>query len=133
MPPPSSHLANNDGPGVDADANGELHAIVALKPGVDSTHPVENAQTGVHGSHRVVFMGAGIAKVDEEAIAEILSDIALIALDNRSRRLLIDPHHLPQLFRVELSGEIRRSDEVAEHHRELPALRVRRGRLDGGG
>ena len=52
-------------------------------------------------------MRLGIAKVDQQAIAEILGDMALKALDDRGTGGLIGPHHLPQVFRVELAGEAR--------------------------
>jgi hypothetical protein len=39
----------------------------------------------VHGASGIVFMGGGVAKVDQQPIAEVLGDMALIVLDDRGR------------------------------------------------
>jgi hypothetical protein len=52
-------------------------------------------------------MRLGVAEVDQQAIAEVLGDMALIAGDDLGAGLLIGPHHLPPLLGVELAGERR--------------------------
>ena len=116
---------------MDADTHGELHAIVALKLSVDGGHTVDIAQTRVHGSHGIVFVGAGVAKVDEKAIAEILRNMPLIALNDLGCCLLICPYHLAQVFGVEFPREFRGADQIAEHDRELAAIGVWNRLFDG--
>ena len=70
-----------------------------------STHP----QPGPHGPLGVIFVRQGVAEVDEQAIAEILGDMPLKAGDHLGAGVLIGPHHLAQVFRVELAGEARSS------------------------
>ena len=72
-------------------------------------------------------MRLGIAKVDQQAIAEILGDMALKALDDLGAGRLVGPHHLAQVFGVELAGERGRVDQVTEQHRELAAFGLRGG------
>jgi hypothetical protein len=55
-----------------------------------------------------------IPKVDEQAIAEILRDMPLEVGDHFGTDLLIGPHHLTPLFRVELAGERGRVHQIAE-------------------
>src|SRR6516164_6509586 len=74
-----------------------------------------------------------IAKVDQETITEQLGDMPIVALDHGGTHPLIGPHHVPPVFRVEVRGELRRVHQVAEHHGELAAFSVRRGRDDGCG
>jgi hypothetical protein len=75
---------------------------------------------------RIIFMGLGIPKIHQESIAQELSDVPVIALDNFSTHPLIRPYHVPPVFRVELRGELRRVHQVAEHHGELAPFGVRR-------
>ena len=50
----------------------------------------------------VIFMGLGIAKVDEEPIPEELGDMSIVALDNLGTDPLIRTDHVTIVFRVEL-------------------------------
>jgi hypothetical protein len=64
-------------------------------------------------------MRLGIAEIDEETIAEILRDMPLITGDDLGTGLLIRPHHLAPLFRIELAGERGRVHQVTKEHGEL--------------
>ena len=79
----------------------------------------------MHRAPGIVFMGCGVAKIDQQPIAEILGDMALVGLDDLGRGLLVGAHHGAQVFGVELAGELRGADQVTEQHRELPPFRVR--------
>jgi hypothetical protein len=122
MPPATAHFPDHDRTGVDAKAHRELHAIVGLQARIQSRHSVHNLQTGVDRPQCIVFMGLGIAKVDQQAIAEILGDMPFVALDNSSGGRLIGTHHLAQVFGIELVGEDSRVHQVAEHHGQLSAF-----------
>ena len=71
-----------------------------------------------------------IAKVHQEAIAQILRDIAAEALDHRRTGFLVGPHHLPQVLRIELDSESRRVHEIAEHHGKLAPFSFRHASRD---
>jgi short-chain 2-methylacyl-CoA dehydrogenase len=64
----------------------------------------------------------GIAEVDQQAIAEILGDMPLKAGDHLGAGVLIGPHHLAPLLRVELAGEHGGVHQVTKQHRELAAF-----------
>jgi hypothetical protein len=70
----------------------------------------------------IVFVGNGIAEVDQKAIAQILGDISLKMADDLSAGFLIVPYYLAQLLRVELCGEGGRTYQIAKHHRQLTPL-----------
>ena len=72
-------------------------------------------------------MRLGIAKIDQQAIAEILGDMPLKALDDLSTGSLVGAHHLPQIFGIELAGERGRIHQVTEQHGELAAFGLRGG------
>ena len=90
---------------------------------------LENAQARPAGPLGVVFVRLGIAKVHQQAIAQILRNIPVKALDHRGAGLLVGPHHVAPVFRVELPGQAGRVHQVAEQHRELAAFGLWR-RLD---
>jgi hypothetical protein len=76
----------------------------------------------------IIFMGVGIAKVDEQSISQELGDVTVIASNHLRTRGLIGTYHVPVLFGVELAGESSRVHHITKHHRELPSFRVgRRG------
>jgi hypothetical protein len=70
-------------------------------------------------------MGHGVAKIDQQPIAEILGDMALVTLDDRGRGLLVGADYGAQVFGVELAGELRGADQITEQHRELAAFGIR--------
>ena len=85
---------------------------------------LHDPQPGPHGPLGIIFVRQGIAEVDEQAIAEILRDMPLKAGDHLGAGLLIGPHHLAEVFRVELAGERGRVHQVTEQHGELAPFRV---------
>ena len=129
---PPSHRADDDEPGMDPDADRQADALLrsrrVLRVPMASTIPSPS-----DGPLGVIFMGLGIAKIDEQPIAEILRDMPLKALDDLGTGGLIGPHHLPQVFRVELTGEHGRVHQVTEQDGELAAFGVKGLGGAGGG
>jgi hypothetical protein len=66
-----------------------------------------------------------IAKVDQQAIAQILGDMPGKALDDVHTGGLVGADDFAQVFGVELPRQGGRVGEVAEHHRELAAFGLR--------
>jgi len=63
-----------------------------------------------------------IAKIDEEAIAEILRNMPLKVPDDLCTRGLIGPHDLTQIFRIKPPSQSRGVNQVAEQDSELTAF-----------
>ena len=84
-------------------------------------------------------MGLWVAKVDERAVAESPRHEPPETAHGFSDALLIGRDQLSQVFRIHPSGECGRTNQVREHHRDLPALgsvrrsRCRRWRSRNGG
>ena len=70
----------------------------------------------------IVLVGHGIAEVDQDSIADIARDIAVVALDRPGRSLLVGHDQVTQILGIEAHGQADRIDKVAEHERELPPL-----------
>src|SRR4029453_12361879 len=96
---------------------------------------LHNRQPRAYCPACIIFMGSRIAKVDQQSIPQILREVAVMSLDHLSAGLLILLHDRPVVLGIELGGEGSGTYQVAEHHRELPALSFLRRRarlLDGG-
>ena len=50
--------------------------LCLCQAGIQRPHGLEDAQAGPHGPLGIIFMGLRIAKVDQQAIAQILRNIA---------------------------------------------------------
>ena len=102
LPRAASHLTHHHQPGMDAQAHGQVHPSLLRQAGIELAHGLDDAQPGPHRPLGVVFVRLGIAKVDQQAIAEILGDVAVKAVDHLGAGVLVGAHHLAQVFRVQL-------------------------------
>src|SRR5262245_57109865 len=73
-------------------------------------------------------MRLGIAEIDEESVSKILRNVTCKAFDDSSTGVLIGTHDLAILFRVKLFRQSSRTNQITEHHRQLPPLARRRDR-----
>jgi carbonic anhydrase/acetyltransferase-like protein (isoleucine patch superfamily) len=69
-------------------------------------------------------MGSQIAEIDQHPIAHVLGDKAVEAADRIGHGAVVVADQLPEILRIKTRRECRRADEVAEHHRQLPAFGV---------
>ena len=86
-------------------AHGELHTALLGEAGIELSHGLNHPQASRHGPLGVIFMGAGVAEIDQQAIPQILGDMALEAGDHLGAGVLIGPHHPTPVFRIELCRE----------------------------
>src|SRR5262245_55237392 len=107
---------------MNAYADGQGHALFLRQAGIELAHRLHNAQPGSYRPRGVIFMREGIAKVDEQPIAEVLGDMALIAGDHRGAGILIGSHHRAPVFRIELAGEDGGVHQITEQDREMAAF-----------
>src|SRR5262245_26867699 len=113
---------------MDSQAHGKLRPVLLPQAGIELAHGLDHAQPGAHSSLRVVLVRPRVAKVNQQAITEILGDMALEESDHLGTGLLIGPHHLAQLFWVELAGKRGRVYQVTRQHGELASFRLWRVR-----
>ncbi len=123
--PTTAHFTHNHWPGMQAQPHGEGNAILSLQSAIQGARGLDNPQARMHGALGIIFMGARVAKVDEQTIAEILRDVPLKALDDLGGGLLIGAHYMTQVFGVELLAQPGGVDQIAEQHRQLPSFGFR--------
>ena len=110
---------------MDAQAHGQPEVLVRRQPRLQRGQGVEHLQPRPHGALGVILVRLRIAEVHQQAITEVLRNVAVKALDHGAAGGLIGAHDLAVVFRVELPGERSRVHQIAKQHRELPAFGLR--------
>jgi hypothetical protein len=75
-----------------------------LWPGL-SPECLDDFQPRAHRPPRIIFMGDGIPKVHQQPVAQILREVAVMALDHGRTGLLILLHDRAVVLGIELRGE----------------------------
>ncbi len=114
LPATSAHRTHDDQACINPHADGELDAVALLEAGIQPRVRLQDPEASTHRPLGIVLMRLGIAKVDEQSIAQILRNVPLKTLDDRGAGLLIGPHHLAPLFGVDLAGEGGRVHQLTE-------------------
>ena len=127
-------VADDHRSGGDADPHRELDPGRPGDRGIQLRHRIDDVETRPHRPLGLVLMGARVAEIDEDAVAHVLGDKAVVMPDRRTAPALIRRDHIAQIFGVHRGGECGRSHQVAKHHGQLAALGLRcrgeRGRRD---
>ena len=119
-------IADDHRSGGDADPHRELDPGRPADCGIQLRHRIDDVETRPHRSLGLVLMGARVAEIDEDAVAHVLRDKAVVMPDRRAAPALIRGDDIAQIFGVHPGGERRRSHQVAKHHGQLAALGLRR-------
>ena len=90
----------------------------------ESTDRVSRAEPRPDCALGIVLVRSRVAEVNQNAIPHILRDKAVEASDDIGDGAVIGGNDLAQILGVEPRGQPGRADQVAEHHRQLPALRL---------
>ena len=85
---------------------------------------LDHRQPGAHRPLGIVLMRLRIAEIDQHPVAHVFGDKAVEAADRLGDGAVIGADQLAQILRVNARRERGRADEVAEHHRQLPAFGV---------
>jgi len=123
---PGTHLADDHEAGVDAHPHGQADTARGL-PCVDGADSLHDREPSAHRALGVIAVRGRITPIHEQAVPEVLGDVAVESRDHARARGLITAHMHAQLFGVEAAGERRRAHEVAEHDAELAPFRVGNG------
>ncbi len=84
-----AHLANHDEARVDADANREPDRLVSLEGRVQGAHGVQHPERRADGPPGIILVGVRPAEIDEQRVAEKLSDVTVEPLDDLGARPLV--------------------------------------------
>jgi hypothetical protein len=111
---------------VEADAHPDGRPVAGLDLAAEITHRALDAERGVHGAARAVFVRDGRAKQGHDAIAGVLVDRPFEPMDLCRNRLETPVHDLMHILGVAPLGRAREAGDVGEHHGDLAALSLDR-------
>jgi hypothetical protein len=114
--------ADDDRPGVDADARLEVEPALRQHGGIERRERPVNRDGGEDGAFRRVLVRHRGPEERHQAVAGERVHDALESVDLAERHLEVALDELAVLLGIELLGDRRRADEVAEHHGDLLAL-----------
>ncbi len=121
----AEHLAgrfHDDRPGLDADARGQFRRAFGDVPGVEVGKRALDRERRAHGALGVVLLRLRIAEERHQPVAELLQHMTA-KIGHRRRSLVeIGVDEVAPVLGVQLRGEARRADEIAEHHRDRPTF-----------
>src|SRR5262245_18336501 len=99
---------------------GELDTFDFLQTAIEVSYGTTNSQAIPDSSLGIVLVSLGIAEVHKDPVTKARGDMPIVALDDFRTSALIRTDYVPVLFGIELGGELRGIDQVAEHHGVLP-------------
>jgi hypothetical protein len=120
-----SHLTHHHRTSMNPNADSQSNALLLLQAGGKCPHGLDHRQSCPHGALRVVFVRQRIAKVDQQAIPQVLGNVPIEAPDDRDTGGLVGPHRGTVVLWVELPGQRCGGHQVAEQDGELAAFRLR--------
>ena len=89
-----------------------------------SADRLDHRQPGAHRPLGIVLMRLRIAEIDQHPVAHVFGDKAVEAADRLGDGAVVGADQLAQILRVKPRRERGRADQIAEHHRQLPAFGV---------
>ena len=89
----------------------------------DARHRLRQGQPGPDSPDGIILVSLRIAEIREHAVAHVLRHEAAELGDRSGAGFMIGAEDWAVLFGIESVCEGCRSDEIAEHHRQLPPLR----------
>jgi hypothetical protein len=107
---------------------------------IQRLYRIQNSQPGIDRPFRIVFMGIGISKVDQQPIAHVFGDIAIEPTNRLGTSVEKTSGHVLEVFRIHPARQGGRIHQITKHHRQLTTFGLisfgrewRRARTDGVG
>ena len=113
----ADQIADDHHPGGDPDARLELDGF-----DIEATNSPDDTQSRSDGPLGIVLVRSRVAEIDENTVPHVLGDKPVEAPDDIGNGAVIGGDDLVQILGIEPRGERSRTDQIAEHHAELPAL-----------
>src|SRR4029077_2049072 len=114
----ADQIADDDEAGGDADPH--VQRLLCGEP----ADRLDDREPGAGRALGIVLMRLGIAEIDQHAVAHIFGDKTVKAGDGVGDAAVVGADDLAQILGIEARRQRRRTDQIAEHHRQLPPLCV---------
>jgi hypothetical protein len=83
---------------------------------VQFRYSIEDGQAGAGGALSIIFVRFGPAEIGHDAVAEIFGDLTAVTCDGFRRAMMITAYQVAPFFRIELSRNFSRANEITEQH-----------------
>ena len=120
----ADHFARDDQPGRHADADGKSEIVVPRQP--EPGDALDDGERRIGCPLGDIFLRGRIAEQHQNAVAHIARHMPAMAGDDVVAGAAVRAEHIEKVFRVHGLGELGRSDEIAEHDRQLTPLGLQR-------
>ena len=117
-----ARCVDHDLPGIKADARGKPGRARSSIPSVEVGERALDRERRAHRALGVILLGLRIPKQGHQPIAELLQHMAAKPGHRRRSLVEIGVDEVAPVLGVELGGEARRADEIAEHDRDRTTL-----------
>src|SRR6187402_2167811 len=114
------HLAHHDRTGRDTDARRDRPSLATDV----LTQSTDQLQSCLNSTFCIVLVCHWITEICEHTVAQELRDLAAEGLNRGACLVVIRAQRVADLFSVKLLGHSCGLDQVAKHHREVPAFDV---------
>jgi hypothetical protein len=111
-------LPDDDGSGVDADANVQVETSLAREPLAERSDRGDDLEPGHHGPLRIVLVRGGSSEEREDRVAHQAGHRAFVSVHRLDEVLVGSVHHVGPVLGVKLLGHRGRAPDVAEEHRD---------------
>jgi hypothetical protein len=112
----ADQIANDD------EASGDADPHIQRLLGGEPADRVDDTEPGASRALGIVLMRLGIAEIDQHAVAHIFGDKTAKAAHGVGDAAVVGADDVTQILGIEAGGQRRRTNQVAEHHRQLPPL-----------
>src|SRR5262245_207615 len=110
-------FAGSDDHHARGDADADLQPSRALEP--QPSHRVHDVEPGTDGPFRLAFVRERKSEKSDDAVAQRSEDVAFVTINAGRAGVQIGADDDLKRFRIVLVGELGKSNEVAEQHRQL--------------
>ena len=98
----SADVPNHRQTGVNTYTDSEANAFIPLQTGMQGLHGFEHSQSGTDGSLCLILIGLWIAEIDQQAITEVLRNVAIKLMNHLRAGGLVGPEYVSVVFWIEL-------------------------------
>src|SRR5215469_963817 len=106
---------------MDADPSRELRPFWML---VKFEYRLQDCEARSQGTLGVVIVRLRITEIGHHSVAQVLRHVSTEALDRLSGGVVVTGDGIAPFFGIEMASYLRRTNEIAEQHRQMPALSI---------
>lgn len=114
--------ANDEQPAMHADPDRKRRTGFSAGLRFEGGNALDELQRSSHRAFGIILMRGGIAEIDENSVAAVGRYETPVALHRRQPFALVPQLQIPEVFGIHLFRQLRISNQIAEHDRQITPL-----------